>query len=335
MNERVKDFVADSMGYLAVAFVTVVYLATAVFVPGFVQKSVWTIVAEGATGFALGIVVGHNLKLQGIMKGSRDKRMLATRKLHGETVERIAPFINRLDGWCAMQNDDALKRERTRILAAAGLRYEDCFDIDGVAREVDLSGLPEETVKMRKKALKAARRTKMTPLSTATLTGDGGRSHDPFYFGETPEQYQRRTDMTDMASKIVMALIFGYFGVSMVEDFQFAELAWRALYVAILLALGSVKMVRAYLFVTDTYRGSVVQKINHLQSFENYAKEVEKNGEEQLGGVQNGAGEAACGETGSGKAGRLCEQSEAAQISAPARSGTECGNDGERADRGE
>lgn len=335
MNERVKGFINESAGYLAVAFVTVIYLATAIFVPGFVQKSVWTIVAEGATGFALGIVIGHNLKMQGILKGNNSALMISTRALHGQIVERIAPFINRLDGWCAMQNDDALKRERTHILAAAGLRYEDCFDADGVAREVDLSGLPEDTVKMRKKALRAAAHVKITPLTTASLTGTGGRAHDPFYFGETPEQYQRRTDVTDLASKVVMALIFGYFGVSMVEDFQFAELAWRALYVAILLAFGIFKMLRAYLFVTDTYRGNVVQKINHLQSFENYAKEVEKHGDEQFGGVQNEAGGSASAAKGSSQECGVRKPAEAAQIPDPTHGGSERGHDGERQNRGE
>lgn len=336
MNEKFKSIVSESMGYLAVALVTVVYLATAIFVPGFVQKSFWTIVAEGATGFALGVVIGHNLKLQGIMKGNRSEQMRATRTLHGQIVDRIAGFIDRLDGWCAMQNAIALKRERTRILTAAGLRYDDCFDGEGVARLVDLSGLPEDTAKMRKKALRAASRVRITPLSTATLTSDVGRAHDPFYFGETPEQYQRRTDVTDMASKIVMALIFGYFGVSMVEDFQFAELAWRGLYVAILLAMGAIKMVRAYLFVTDTYRGNVVQKINHLQSFENYAKEETKNGEQlQPGELQIGAGEVVGSEARCGKAIGLRQLSEAAQIPAPANGRAEPWHDRDRQDRGE
>ena len=272
MNEKLKNLMTNATGYIAVALVSIVYIATAVFVPGVTAKSIGTIVAEGATGFVLGLAINFNLNLQGILKGKRSEQMLATRALHGQTVEGITPYIHRLDGWCIEQNALALRRERTRILTSAGMCYDDYFDEQGVAKEIDAARLSKE----RAKALRAAVRVKLTPVSAATLTSDGERVNDPFYFGETPEQYQRRTNFTDIFSKIVMALVFGYFGVSMVEDFHFAELAWRALYVVILLALGIAKLLRSYLFVVDTYRGNIVQKINYLQAFENWAKKEEQ-----------------------------------------------------------
>ena len=340
MSEKFKGMMSDAAGYLAIALVSLIYVGTAVFVPGVTGKSISTILAEGATGFVLGLAINFNLNLQGILKGKRSEQMQATRRTHGEAVERIAPSIVRLDGWCMEQNAAALRRERARILMGAGMRYEDYFDRDGVPLRVSLAGLPDETAKMRRRALRAAIKVKITPLSTAALTGDGERLHDPFDFGETPEQYQRRTNMTDVFSKIVMAVIFGYFGVDMVENFQFAELAWRALYVALLLALGVSKLLRSYLFVVDTYRGGIVQKINHLQSFENWVrahqKEKEKNGNNvQLGSIQDGSGKAAGSEKAAGKGVGLCELPKATQISASKDGGAELGNDRERQDRGQ
>ena len=68
MNDKLKRLFSDSAGYLAVALVSLMYVLAGLFVPGLTGKSIYTIVAEGATGFALGVCMNGNLKLQGIMK---------------------------------------------------------------------------------------------------------------------------------------------------------------------------------------------------------------------------------------------------------------------------
>ena len=325
---------SDFLGYLGVGIVALLYIGTAMFVPVNTGKSIGTILADGALGFALGVAINFNLNLQGILKGKNAPQMLSTREEHGQAVTRIAPHIHRLDGWCADQNAAALKRERSRILVAAGLRYEDCFDEDGVAKQITFTGGPA-LVKLRRRAWRAAVRVKLTPLSTASLTGDGERQGNPFDFGETPEQYQRRTNISDAVSKIVMSVVFGYFGVTMISDFDFAELAWRALYVAILFAFGISKLLQSYLFMVDTYRGGVVKKINHLQAFENWASTTpeeseEEDGNEQSGKLQDGAAESAgCAEEESQGAGGIGSP-KADEIPAPADGGAEPWHDRER-----
>ena len=293
MNGEKRLIWSDLVGYFGVAVVALVYIGTAMFVPIASGKPLGTVIADGALGFVLGLAINFNLNLQGILKGKNAPQMLATKAEHGQAVVEIAPYIHRLDGWCAAQNAEALKRERARILMAVGLRYEDCFDGDGIPREVVFTG-DKDLVSMRKKAWRAAVKVKMTPLSTASLTGDGERTGDPFAFGETPEQYQRRTNLTDIGSKIVMALVFGYYGVDMIANFRFEELAWRAMYVAVLLALGISKLLRSYLFMVDTYRGGIVKKINYLQSIENWAAQTPPEGEGingiRLERVSDGAG---------------------------------------------
>ena len=340
MNEKLKRFFSDSLGYLAVALVSLMYVLAGLFVPGFTGKSIYTIVAEGATGFILGVSMNYNLKLQGILKGKNSQEMRATRMEHAKAVERIAPHIDGLDLWCERRNREKLAAKRTHILALAGMRYEDYFDRDsGAPIEAELSGLSKERLSAYRRALRA----RITPLSTASLTCDGERSDDPFNFGETPEQYQRRTNLTDAVSKLLMAVVFGYFGVDMVDHFDPATLVWRGLYVALMLALGVAKLTNAYLFVTDTYRGNIVKKINHLQSYENCAQEYAQKAREekndgkhsvQLGSVQNGCREAAEAKTAEREAVGGRQLSEDAQIPAAADGGAEHRYDGDGQDRG-
>lgn len=300
MNERIKDFVEGSIGYLAAALVAIVYVATGLLVPGVNDKTLVDILREGAVSFALGVALNLCLNLQGILKGKRSPKMEQTVNAHGKAVEAIEPYIHRLDGWCNEQNAMALRRERTRILTAVCMRYEDCFDEDGVPREVDLSGLPEEVREKREAAMKAAISLTLTPISAASLTGEGSRAGDPFYFGETVDEYERRTNLKDAVSKLVIAAGFGYFSVDMVLNFDVGQLIWRVLYVALLLALGVSKLLRSYLFMVDTYRGNIVKRLNYLQSFKNWASETpegeEKNGNDHsihTGSVQNRSGEGA------------------------------------------
>ena len=274
MSEKIKEFIEGSIGYIAAAIVAIAYVATGLLVPGLSDKALIDIVRDGAVGFALGVALNVSLNLQGVLKGKRSEQMMRTVKAHGEAVTEIEPYIHRLDGWCEQENAKALQRERTRILASAALRYSDCFDADGNPLDVDFSTCREEVRDERRAAFKKAIKLQLTPLSAASLTGEGDKPGDPHYFGETVDEYELRTNLKDAASKLLIAAAFGYFGVEMVLCFDVGALIWRCLYVTLLLALGTVKMLRAYLFITDTYRGNIVKKINYLQSFKNWARET-------------------------------------------------------------
>lgn len=272
MNESFKKFIGDAAGYVAVAAVSLIYIAMAVLVPGETGKSMGTIIADGAASFLLGICINFNLNMQGILKGERSDKMIATKTLHGETVGGLSSYIHRLDDWCEEQNALALRTARSRILMQAGMRYADCFDKDGVPLELDLTELDKRIAKRRRRAMKKAVRLQLSQLSSSVLTGNGGKTDDPHDLGENVPQYIRHTNTSDVISKLLVAMIFGYYGVRLLADFSYAELIWRSLQVAILLAMGVAKQTRAYLFMVDTYRGNIVRKINYLQSFENWAK---------------------------------------------------------------
>ncbi len=341
MSDKLKAFFNNSLGYLAVALVSVIYVLAGMFVPGFTGKSLYTILAEGVTGFILGVSMNYNLKLQGILKGKNSPEMAATRKEHGIIVNDIAPQIDGLEAWCAERNAEALRQKRTRILTGVGMCYATYFREDGTPLECDTSTLSKKQKKAYRKALKA----RITLLSTSSLTCDGESAEDPYNFGETPAQYQRRTNLTDAFSKLLTAAVFGYFGVDMVENFDAGALVWRALYVALLLALGVSKMLSAYLFVTDTYRGGIIKKINHLQAYKNCAqdyvrreREEKENGEHDTvhaGSVQDGCTKGAGAQAGGAAAVGGHQPSEAAQIPAAADQGVQHRHDGDRQDRSE
>lgn len=312
---RIKEYIMRNVGMLGVVLLSVGYTATALITISRTQKTVQQIIVDGATFLLLGVLLTRLFSLQGIMNGERDRRVVETVTLHGQTVKRIEPFIDRLDAWCELKNAQALKMQRTHILLRNGMKYEHYFDEEGIARgfvaqpfvetlpppppdmlpaKERLAWIEREQKKIdRARALherqeatrlqfyEAALRIKLTPLSTCALTGGMVRREDPFYFGRSKHEYEVHSGRQDLILRVLAAIVFGFFSVELLENFSMADLVWKMLQVSIALAMGLVQMYQSHIYVTEEYRGAVIQKIDHLQMFTNYIKSLGE-GEESL-----------------------------------------------------
>ena len=285
--EKFKDMLQKCAGYVAVAFVSAIYIATAFIQIDETGKSVARIIADGAIVFILGVFINQIFDLQGIANGERDERFRATVALHGQTVVEISPYIDDLDEFCQKKNEENLRLQRTRLLATQGMRYDDYFDPDGSAKGFILdenSMKYKETKRLELKRLKyyeKAVRLKLTLLSAGELTSEGTKSEDPYDFGRDKEQYHRQVSMSDVISKIGTALIFGYYSASLIENFSYAALIWNVLQVAIFILMGIIRMNSSEMFITDEYRGRIVKKINILEMFKNQMQPDKKKKTEE------------------------------------------------------
>ncbi len=285
MDEKLKKFVMDNLGFIAVAFISVVYILSSVLQAGTTGKSIGNIIFDGAMTFILGMSFNILLGLQGMIRGDNDPRVKETSRLHAEAVERIAEHIDRLAPWCEERNAENLKAGRTRILAKGGMKYEDCFDEDDSPKpfEWNKTRLSDKYLRReelrRYKAYREAVELEPTPLSVSALTGESeGQKQDDRYSlgGRTKLEYEKQTTRTDAVSKVMVALVFGYFGFELVTDFSYALLIWNALQVGVCLVMGVIKMMQSFNFVVDEHRGRTVNKINYLQMFESYIKKKEE-----------------------------------------------------------
>lgn len=283
MNKRIKDFFRMSSGYLVVGFITAIYVSTAFLRLDETGKTVNQIIADGALVFFLGYFIDRVFTLQGMMNGEMDLRFQNTFSLHGDTVLKISPYIDKLDEWCRLKNEENLKMQRTRILASEGMRYSDYFNDDGSAKNVCV-----DTVKMKNRHLRRVERKrvkcfvkalhiKLTPITAGELTSEGDRIGDPYNFGRSKKQYERQMSISDIISKVCIAFIFGYYGVRLIENFSFVNLIWTAMQAAMFLLVGVSRMYNSYFFITGEFRGRIVKKINFLEMFWSYiSKDAEK-----------------------------------------------------------
>lgn len=292
MGEKARDFLKKNIGYMIVGLLSAIYIATSVITMGKTGKTFGEIMADGAIVLFIGVFINRIFDLQGMMNGEREERVQDTIRMHGEAVVRISPYLDRLDGWCDEKNAEALKMQRTKILAGEGMRYDDYFDERGGAKTfvVNKDRLKDKYLRgdeiKRLRCYRKALRLKLTPLTASGLTSEGGKKQDPYYLGRTKSQYERGATISDIVTKVIIACLFGYYGAELVQDFSYADLIWKALQIGIFFITGVIKMYQSYMFIVDEYRGRIIKKIDNLQKFENHINsekvtEVEENGVEQ------------------------------------------------------
>ena len=123
----------------------------------------------------------------------------------------------------------------------------------------------------RERAYKKALRVKLKPLLASNLTSDGVKASDPFDFGKSKKEYTTQRNASDAVIKVLMAIIFGYFGVSLASEINVASIIWNGLQIVLYVTGGVIQMYNSFMWVVDDYRGSIIKKIDYLQKFKIYA----------------------------------------------------------------
>ena len=250
-------------GYFIVALISLVYVSSSLINIEKTGKSAYEIIASGVLSLIVGAMINGVFRSIGMRKGDEDERTLATNSLHARVVDEISFAIDKLDEFCQRENERALREIRTRILAQEGLKYTDYFDNFGDAR----GEIPTE--KHKKKAYYKALRVKIRSLVSSNLTSDGAKVNDPFNFGKSKKEFASEKNAGDVLIKLLMAVIFGYFGVSLSGEINIASIIWSTLQITLYITGGIIQMYNSYMWVVEDYRGSIIKKIDYLQKFKN------------------------------------------------------------------
>ena len=291
MSDKAKEILSGCFGYIIVGITCALYILTTVFILNPTGKTIGQILGEGILAFCMGISINHLLSVQGIMNAMKSEIVSKTMNLYAKTVEKISGKINKLGEWCHNKNDITYKRQRIKILARAGLKYSDCFYEDGTAKVFSCEYIPDvidkdETEKQKIKNLKISNKNKkkdylykkkcywqavklrLSEIYQNDLTSEGGKKDDPNYLGQTINEYLKIASIKDVVAKICLAIVFGVYGIKLIESFSWVNLIWTGFQICIFLCFGLIKMRTSYMFVTNDYRGRIIKKIDNLEEFD-------------------------------------------------------------------
>ena len=266
-----SELIYKNASYLVVALISLAYIASSLLLISKTGRSVYEILGAGLLSLIVGSLINSAFRSAGVRKGEADERTQSTAILHATAVEEIVPFIDRLDTFCEEENARVLKRVRTSILAGAGLKYEDCFDENGLAMGLkgDL-GADNTKNKQRERAYRKACKIKPKPLSSFLLTSDGVDYANPYDFGKSKRDFAKSKSLTDVAGRVIMAVIFGYFGVTLSAEINVATLIWNTLQIVMYVTGGVIGMYSSFMYVVDEHRLGIIKKIDILQKFKLY-----------------------------------------------------------------
>lgn len=266
-GDKIKAFVTRNAGYIMAFLVAVAYIATSLITIDETGKSVIKIIGEGAIAFCVGMFFTAIFSLQGIMQGHNDPRVIDAHKKHHNKVMEVAPCVDKLDEWCEKKTAEALKKERTRILASCSMRYVDYFDEDGLAKPYEEKVTDAKQAKARRRCYEKAVRCKITPLTANMLTGGRSRTQDPFNFGPDIDEYEKTTLKRDAISKVGLGVIFGYYTVSFLMGLSVSDLIWKIFQVCLFCGSGIIQKQKSFLFMTDGFCKRLFQLTAKLCEF--------------------------------------------------------------------
>ncbi|MBQ4107820.1 MAG: hypothetical protein IJC80_00320 [Clostridia bacterium] len=281
------DAFYKNAGYFAVMLVSLAYIGSSFIIISKTGKSALEIIASGVISMTVGLLINGVFRSMGVSRGECDEKTLQTAKLYSQSIDEISPYFDRLEEFCERENKRETKRVRCQILASGGLRYSDFYDEDGIVTSYncELYGDSEiaeakgrrrrqmkRTNRKRKRAFERAAKIKIKQLTPSVLTCEGVKENNPFDFGKSKREYSSQKNLSDAIGRIVMAVIFGYFGVSLVSEVNPAVLIWNTLQIVMYVSSGILQMYSSYFWVVDEHRAGVIKKIDYLQKFKVYAQ---------------------------------------------------------------
>lgn len=322
-ENKIKTFIKNNFLYFIIVFACIAYIAYGLLRIETSGTTIVEIVGQGAVIFLVAYFICRLFSMQGLLAGDRKQEVIKTNALHAKCVAEIDPVINKLDDWCEKENIKTLEKIRRQILNKEGLRYQDCFDELGVAKDIDfplkdmkferidedgnvISISPREMKKRniekynneryrvktfnkhqkaKKRAFYAAIRVKITPLSTDAITATTVKTTDPHNLGVDRKKYQKIDAKSDLISKIIMGIVFSYFTFSFVIGWGY--LISALVQVAIFLLFGAIKWVQSYYFVVEDLRRRTVRQINYIQRFKGDVGLIKDKNQNQAGGIEN------------------------------------------------
>lgn len=260
-SDRVMEFFKKNVYNLILIIIGAIFVLKDLIIWEVGKKTFEQILADGAINFIMGMAFNIILGKKGIIAGQSTAEFISTMMAYATQIERTDDKCDKLDGWCDEKNEARLKRIRTRILSRARIRYED-FENNDKSNVLD---------KEQKKAWKHACTVKIHLLSADNLLSETDTRFEKGEKEYTIGEYERNKNLKDASTKILFAIVFGYFGYEGLTG-EWAGVLWGAFQVAIWLILGLMSYIQNYTFIKDAYRQKIIRKTAYLTEFNNTVK---------------------------------------------------------------
>lgn len=98
----------------------------------FAPQAFLTVLLNSGLAMVCWILIKNSMASQGLVSGQKNAEVMLTKREHLQTSNQVVSHKKEFQTWCSQRNSERLKQLREYLLAKSSLRYEDCFDGEGL-----------------------------------------------------------------------------------------------------------------------------------------------------------------------------------------------------------
>lgn len=269
-TEKVIDFVKKNILNGVLFIIVALFMVKDIIEIQESGKTVLEILATSMFNFTFGFAINTILQKKGLIAGQETNKYIELDKKYEEEINKTDDKIDLMDEFCDLKNDELLEKARKRVLRMGRIKYEDFMT------------KPKEEcchTKEQEQWYAKAEKVKIQFITPDNLLSETDARYDRGKKEETIETHSKKQILSGIPTRIIVALIGGYFTVS--TALNKANILWSALQVAVWLAFGLVSYYQNFMFI-QTYMNKIKRKIKYLKEFNNgdWKRKLKKEGEE-------------------------------------------------------
>jgi hypothetical protein len=269
IQTKLSNFVRKNVFNIAIAFVClmrIVYGLTEIEKTG---NSISVIIADSAISFVFSVILCRLFEGKGLSAGENSKMYQESLEKYQKAKEGASQWIGKLDGWCKQYTKKRYVEKMSAKLLPLGLTYEQYTKHD-----FDESKFTDT----QKKRFDKLKNVKVQTITTEILmSGESESEHEDINDKKaTKKAFVRRSTSSGASTKIILSLLFGYFTLPPIVQWNWAGAIWALLHTALMLGLSVISYFSAYSFMNEMVLAKLVDKTNKLNLFIKEQKESEQ-----------------------------------------------------------
>lgn len=257
-SEKVLDFLKENIINFIITLICFIYVFKDILEIKESGKTVLEIVADGTLSLFMGYTLDILFTKKGAIAGTMTQRYISAMKRYGDEIENTNSNIDKLDDFCNRENEEMLIKAQTNILRRARIKYTD-FENETMQ---DVCKFDKNKIKYWKKA----ETVKIHLLNSDNLLSDVSDKYEKGAKNITKANHDKATAISKLLTKGIVALISGYFAVTIVTE-NMANLLWGALQICLYLVMAIISYFQEIAYLNDVYINEIYRKTKTLIKF--------------------------------------------------------------------
>lgn len=282
LKQTLKNVFGLNMSTVTVLAICGILIATAIFEPTKTGASLYEIIVNSVTTYISTMAINALMRDKSIRDAFELPTVKEIIKEFEKRVKRVFDHneMEDLDRWCEEKNKANYEAQRKRILSAVGLDYKEFF-VEGeyTGKEIHVPKLGEMfkigfgfsrawwLAVRQSKAVAKARYLRLSEISAQMLTTEGDDANDQYRMGRDIPTFKAQTAKSQAGSKIVLAVIWGYYTAAVIANFSVINLALKVIQVVFALVAGSMDYITTTGYVTNELMGRYTKKTRIMDQY--------------------------------------------------------------------